>query len=160
MLDNTQNKASKFRIRNLVEINDESLGTYDKSNQIKFKTLMIKSNLDEFSGTITITGAGGNDDGKQEDERNNGVIFRNSALLTYCVCSINNIQIDNAKDIDVLMSIYNLTEYSDNYLKTSGSLWQYYRDEPSDETANSESLSSKIKMTGKNPLLVIQKMLK
>ena len=39
--------------------------------------------------------------------------------------NINNTQIDNAKDIDVVMLIYNLIEYSDNYLKTSGSLWQY-----------------------------------
>ena len=43
---------------------------------------------------------------------------------------INNKEIDHAKAIDVVMSMFNLLEYSDNYLKTSGSLWQYYRDEP------------------------------
>ena len=43
---------------------------------------------------------------------------------------INNTQIDNAKHIDIIMSMYNLIEYSDNYPKTSGSLWQYCREEP------------------------------
>ena len=49
------------------------------------------------------------------------------------------------------MPIYNLIEYSDNYAKTSGSLWQYYRDEPNDNLADSESFKSKIKITGKTP---------
>ena len=48
--------------------------------------------------------------------------------------------------------MYNLTEYSDNYSKTSGSLWQYYKDDPNDNLANSESFESKIKITGKTPL--------
>ena len=47
--------------------------------------------------------------------------------------------------------MYNLIEYSDNYAKTSGSLWQYYRDEPNDNLADSESFKSKIKITGKSP---------
>ena len=47
--------------------------------------------------------------------------------------------------------MYNLIEYSDNYAKTSGTLWQYYWDEPNDTLANSESFESKIKITGKTP---------
>ena len=47
--------------------------------------------------------------------------------------------------------MYNLIEYSDNYVKTSGSLWQYFRDEPDDDLADSESFKSKIKITGKTP---------
>ena len=49
------------------------------------------------------------------------------------------------------MPMYNLIEYSDNYSKTSGSLWQYYRDEPNDNLADSESFKSKTKITGKTP---------
>ena len=49
------------------------------------------------------------------------------------------------------MPMYNLIKYSDNYSKTSGSLWQYYRDEPNDNLENSESFKSKIKITGKSP---------
>ena len=62
-----------------------------------------------------------------------------------CKSGINNTEIDNAKDIDILMAMYNLIEYSDNYSKTSGSLWQYYRDEPNDNLADSESFKSTIK---------------
>ena len=50
------------------------------------------------------------------------------------------------------MSMYDLIKYSDNYAKTSGSLWQYFRDEPNDNLANSESFKSKIKITGKTPM--------
>ena len=49
------------------------------------------------------------------------------------------------------MPIYNLIEYSDNYAKTTGSLWQYFRDDPNDNLAESESFKSKIKITGKTP---------
>ena len=119
---------------------------------------MIRSNLVDysdayilFSETITITGAEGNVDEKQVDERNKGVMFRNSALFTYCLSSKNKTQIDNAKDIDGLVPVYNLTQYNDNYLKILGGLWENYRDEPSDQIVNSESLSSKIKLTGKTP---------
>ena len=58
-------------------------------------------------------------------------------------------QKDNAKDIDIVMPMYNLIEYSDKYSKTSGSLWQYYRDEPNDNLENSGSF--KYKITGKTP---------
>ena len=47
--------------------------------------------------------------------------------------------------------MYNLIEYSDNYAKTTGSLWQYFRDEPDDDIEDSESFKSKIKITGKTP---------
>ena len=57
----------------------------------------------------------------------------------------------NAQDIDIVMTMHNLVEYSDNYSKTSGSLWQYYKDYPNDNIAQSESFKSKAKMTGKIP---------
>ena len=49
------------------------------------------------------------------------------------------------------MPMYNLIEYSDNYSKTYGSLWQYYKDEPNDNIADTESFKSKVKITGKTP---------
>ena len=54
--------------------------------------------------------------------------------------------IDNTQDIDIVMPLYNLIEYSDNYSKTSGSLWQYYKDDPNDNTGDPESFKSKIKI--------------
>ena len=58
------------------------------------------------------------------------VIFKNCAPFTDCISKIGNTQVDNAKNIDVVMPMYNLIKYSDNYLKTPGSLWQYCRDKP------------------------------
>ena len=85
------------------------------------------------------------------DGRDKGVAFKNFAPFTNCISEINNTQVDNAKDIDIVMPVYNLIEYSDNYAKTSGSLWQYYRDEPNDNLADSESFKPKIRATGKTP---------
>ena len=64
---------------------------------------------------------------------------------------INNADIDNAHDIDIIMPMYNLIEYSGNYSKTSGSMWQYYKDDPNDNLTDSESSKSKVKITGKTP---------
>ena len=92
-----------------------------------------------------------NDAAKRLNERNKRIIFTNCAPFTDCISEINNRQIDNAKYIDVVMPIYNLIEYSDNYLKTSGSLWKYCGDDPNDNTTQSESFKFKIKTTGKTP---------
>ena len=75
------------------------------------------------------------------------MLFKNCAPLINCKIETNKIEIDNAKDIDIVMRMCNLIEYSDNYSKTSGRLWQYYRDEPNDNSADSESLKSTIKIT-------------
>ena len=61
---------------------------------------------------------------------NKKVIFKNCARFTNCISEINNTEIDNAKDIDIVMPMYNLIECSDNYSKTSRSLWQYCKDIP------------------------------
>ena len=103
-------------------------------------------------GTITIPGEGANnDDAKQADERGKSVTFKNCAPFTKCISRINNTDIDNAQDIDIVMPMYNLIEYSDNYSKTSASLWQYYKDDPNDNIANSESFKFKVKTTGRTP---------
>ena len=64
---------------------------------------------------------------------------------------INNTEIDNTKDTDIVMIMYNLIEYSNNYLKKSGILWQYYKDEPNGNLADSELFKSKVKITGSTP---------
>ena len=65
---------------------------------------------------------------------------------------MNGIRIDNAEDLDVVILMYNLLEYSKNYRKTTGSLWNYYRDEPSDPlSTNSESFKYKTVIVGKTP---------
>ena len=134
LIDDTSNQPSKFRTRNWVEINDESRGTYNVNSQIKLKTTMLKSSLCDYSdayiivkGTITNNERGADAAARQADEKDKGVSFKNCAPLINCISEINNTQIDNAKNIDIVMPMYNLIEYSDNYAKTSGSLWQYFR---------------------------------
>ena len=132
-LNNESNQPFKFKTRNWVEINDVGRGTYSPNKQIKFKTAMLRSSLCDYSdayilvkGNITVNnnagaGAAANNIGKK-------VIFKNCAPFTSCISKINNTQIDNAEYIDIVMSRYNLIEYSDNYSKTSGSLWQYCKE--------------------------------
>ena len=157
LLESTSDNPSKFRTRNWTEINDESRGNYANSD-IRFKTTMLRSNLCDYAdlytlvkGTITITGEGADAAAERADERDKGVTFKNCAPFTKCISRINNTDIDNAHDIDIVMPMYNLTEYSDNYSRTSGSLWQYYKDDPNDNLANSKSFKSKVKITGKTP---------
>ena len=85
-----------------------------------------------IKGTITIpssaaAGAIGNNANKK-------VIFKNG--FTKCISKINNVQVDDAQDIDVVMSMYNLIEYTDIYSKTPGIVWQYYRDVPNLDGTN------------------------
>ena len=158
MLDNASNQRSNFRTKNWVEINDESRGGYTTDSDIKFKTTMVRSSLCDYAdpyilakGTIAITSAGDDAAARRADERNKGVIFKSCASFTKCISKINNTKIDNAQAIDIVMSMYNLIEYSNNYSKTSGSLWQYYNDEPNAKLANSESFKFKVKIIGTTP---------
>ena len=158
LIDDASNQPSKFRAKSWLEINDESRGTYNVTSQIKFKTAILKSSLCDCSdayilvkGKITITGVADNAAAIQGDGRDKAVAFKNCALFTNCVSEINNTQKDNTKDFDIVMPMYDLIEYSDNYAKTYGSLWKYYRHEPNDNIEDSESFKSKIKITGTTP---------
>ena len=95
---------------------------------------MLRSNLCDYAdsyilvkGTITITGAGDDAAARRADERNKGVTFKNCTPFTKCINRINNTDIDNVHDFDIIMPMYNLIEYSDNYSKTSESLWHITR---------------------------------
>ena len=129
---------------------------YNVNSDIRFETTVLKSSLCDYSnayilvkGRITITWPGADAAAIQADEIDKGVIFKNCASFINCKTEINNTEIDNAKDIDIVMPMYDLIEYSDNYSKTSRNLWQYYRDEPNDNLTDSKSFKSKIKITEK-----------
>ena len=105
-------------------MNQESRGTYNVNSQINFKTTMLKSNLCNYSdvyilvkGIITVNNTAVAD--ADANNTNKKVIFKNCSPFTNCTSEINNTQIDTA---DIVMPMYNLIEYSDNYSKTSGSL--------------------------------------
>ena len=162
LIDDTSNQPSKFRMKNWVEINDESRGAYNVNSQIKFKTTMLKCSLCDYSdayilvkGTISVNNTAAQ--GAAANNANKKVIFKNCAPFTNCISEINNTQIDNAKDTDIVMPVYNLIEYSDNYAKTTGSLWQYCKDIPARnngaiiifaENNLTDSFNFKVKITG------------
>ena len=128
LLNDESNKPSKFRTRNWVEIIDESRGEYSSNKLIRFKTAMLRSTLCNYSdanilvkGNITVNNTAA--EGAAANTTSKKVIFKNCAPFTNCKSKINNTQIDDAEYIDIVMLMYNLIEYSDNYSKTSGSLW-------------------------------------
>ena len=88
--------------------------------QLQWCIILIKGNI-----SVNNTGTAA-----APTNKNKNVIFKNCAPFTNCISKINNTQIDNAEYIDIVMPMYNLIEYSDNYSKISGSLWQYYKDIP------------------------------
>ena len=123
---------------------------------------MLKSSLCDYSDayihvkrTVTVNNTAAAD--ADANNTNKKVVFKNCAPFTNCISEINNTDLDNAKDIDIVMPMYNLIEYSNNYSKTSGSLWQYTKDIPAvnnnnaiiDFTNNNltDSFNLKVKMT-------------
>ena len=120
---------------------------------------MLRLDLCDYSdvyivvkGDITLTE-------KFVDVRNRFLSFKNNAPFTNCISKISNVLIDNAKDLDVVMPMYNLLEYNKSYTKTTESFWNYYRDKSNDFVdndydaipifANSVSFKYKTSVTGK-----------
>ena len=140
LLSEDNEKLSKFVTREYVRVNSLS-NTYNENKSIRFKTPMLRSNLCDYSdayilvkGTITVTAPGVNNNANNiRDKRNRLLILKNNAPFVSCITRINGELIEDADDLDIVMSMYNLLEYSKNYRKTIGSLYNYYRDELSDD---------------------------
>ena len=125
--------VSKFVTRKWIEVIDLLNVQYSTNKNIRFKTPMLISELRDYSNvyiavkrTITVDGTNENN---QTDKM---ITFKNNAPFRSCISTINNTFIDNAKDLDIVMLTYNLLEHSGNYSLTSGSLWNYYKDEMND----------------------------
>ena len=74
------------------------------------------------------------------NEGNKNLAFKNNVPFINCISKINGVKIYNAEDLDVVMPMYNLLEYCKNYRKTTGNIWNYYRDETSNSlSSDSES---------------------
>ena len=113
LLDNTPNQLSNFRTKNWMDMN-KSRGDYNATSDIRFKYTMLKSILCDYSdayilvkGIITIIEEGGDAASRQADERSKGVIFKNCYPFTNCKSEITNTETDNAKGIDIAMSMHN-----------------------------------------------------
>ena len=161
LFDTMLDEVPRFVTKKWVEVHDQAGSAnnrYKPSKQIRFKTSMLRSDLCDYSDAYIVV--------KEDitltktiiDIRNRLLAFQNNAPFTNYISKINNVLIDNAEDVDIVIPMYNLFEYSKNYRKTTGSLWNYYRDETNnpptdnyntDPITNSESFKYKNSITGK-----------
>ena len=163
LLDNESENVSKFVTRDYVRVNSLS-NTYNENKSIRFKTPMLQSDLCDYAdayilieGTITVNGIV---NGVENEiiRRNRKIILKNNARFVSCITKIYNELIEDADDLDIVMPMYNLLEYSKNDRKTIGSLYNYCRDELSDDNdpnnfpntnvVNLSSFKYKNKITG------------
>ena len=161
LLSEESEQLSKFVTREHVTVNS-LLDTYNENKSIRFKTPMLRSNLCDYSdayilvkGTIIVTAPGDNNNANNiRDKRNRPLILKNNVPFVSCITRINGELIEDADDLDIVMPMYNLLEYSKNYRKTIGSLYNYYRDElrgnanNNDNTVNSNTFRYNNKITG------------
>ena len=142
---NSDNKyLPKFVTKKWIEVYHQSEGNYNVNKEIRIKTSMLRSDLCDFNdeyivvkGNIAVTEP-------HKAKKNKAVTFKNNAPFINCISKTNDIKIDNVENLNAVIPMYNLLEYSKNYKKTTGSLWNYYRDRPSVPlSSNSESFKYK-----------------
>ena len=151
MLNDSSNENSKFATKKWYVIDSQTAKEkYKQGDTIKLKTETIKSSLCDYSdafilntGNITVA-----------DNNNTDVVFKDCAPFSTCTTKINDVFVDKANHIYSTMPTYNLIEYSDNYSDTSGSLWQFKRDEVTHKNVdltinNSQSFKCKAALLGK-----------
>ena len=153
----SNSSVSKFVPKVRVEENDLLSDQYSVNENIRFKTSMLRSDLCDYSDAYMVLKEGIDllaDAANEDDRAEKNVTFKNNAPFRSCIWKINSTLTDNADDLDIVMSMYNLLEYSQNYSMTSGSLWNYYRDEIDDIDDNaldSKSFKYKTKIVGTTP---------
>ena len=131
---------SKFVTREYVRVNS-LFNTYNENKSIRFKTPMLRSDLCDYAdayvlvnGTITVTAAAGANNIR--DKKNRKLILKNNAPFVSFITRINGELTEDADDLDIVMPMYNLLEYSKNYRKTIGSLYNYYRNKLTNDNNN------------------------
>ena len=143
LLNDSDNESSKFATRKWYIINDQNNGQYGRGNEndstVKFETKVIKPNLCDCSDAyILVTG----DIKVEAVAADTNVAFKSCAPFTRCVTNINYEHVETAENLDIIMTMYNLIEYSDNYADSSGSLYQFKRDEsPINDAGNPNNIA-------------------
>ena len=145
--------VSKFATKKWVEVSDSTSNQCSVNKNIRFRTSILRSDLCDYSDAhILVKGlvnvrATANTDIDQKD-----VVFKNNTSFRSCITRINSTLVDNAEDFDIVLPMYNLLEYSQNYSLKSGSLWNYYRDEiydADDNASDGKSFKYKSNIIGK-----------
>ena len=120
----------RFVTKKWIKVYDQSRGSYSVNKEIRLKTSMLRSDLYYYSDTYIVVKRAITVVRPDNAKRNKATAFKNNAPFINCISKINGIKIGNAEDLDVVMPMYDLLEYGQNYRKITGSLWNYYRDEP------------------------------
>ena len=133
LLGSESENLSKFVTIEYVRVNSLS-NTHNENESIRFKSPMLRSDLWDYAGAyILVNGRVTATGNHRRDRQNRPLILKNNAPFISCITRINGELIEDAEDLDIVMPMYNLLEYSKNYRKTIGSLYNYYRDELSYE---------------------------
>ena len=160
LLNKYDTDSKHFATKKWYIINDENNTNYrvnkdtgaDNPDTIKYNTRVLKPNLCDYAeayilvnGTIRAAAADGN----------TRLALKNCSLFTKCNLEINDEHVDTAENLDIVMPMYNLIEYSDNCQDSSATLYRYKRDEPpeanaiNDLTTNtSSSFKYKVELLG------------
>ena len=146
----------RFVTKKWIEVYDQTGRNCNINKEIRNKTSILRSDLSNFSDAYIVVEEAITVNGRAyaSNKRNKSVAFKNNAPFVNCISKVNGAKIDNAEDLDVVMPMYNLLEYSKNYKKkkTTGSLWNYYRDEPNNPlSCDSEPFKYKTYITRKTP---------
>ena len=153
-IDSESGNLSKFVTRDYIRVNSLS-NTYNENKSIRFKTPMLRSDLCDYAdayilvnGTITVTAnAGANN---IRDKKNRKLILKNNAPFVSCITRIDGELIEDADDLDVVMPMYSLLEYSKNYRKIIGSLYNYYRDELTNDNIPANKVFDNVRVVDSN----------
>ena len=152
LLNNKGIESQKFTTKKRYIINDQNNGQYGQGNEndstIKFETKVINPNLCDYSDAYILVI--GNIENKKV---NSSVAFKNCAPFTKCITHINDEHLETAENLDIIMPMYDLLEYSDNYSDSSGSFYQFRRDKSAENHAyvsvgNSSSFKFKSNLLG------------
>ena len=161
LLGPAHDKVLRFLTKKWIEVQSQSGNTYNTIKPIRFKTSMLRSDLCDYSdayvwvkGKVTVTNPNDNANFNKE------LKLKNNAPFISCISKINGELVENAEDLDIVIPMYKSLEYSKNYEKISGSLFNYYRGEPKEHTIgagnnainisirNSKSFDYNTKITG------------
>ena len=113
----------RFVTKKWIEVYDQSAGNYNVNKEIILKRSIPRSDLCDFRDLyIVVKGDIPLEIDNDANKRNENLAFKNNAPFTNCISKTNSVKIDNAEDLDALMPMYNLLQYSKNYRKTTGSL--------------------------------------
>ena len=155
LLDKIDTDSKHFATKKWYIINDENNTNYgvnkdtgaDSPDTIKYDTRVLKPNLCDYAEAYilvngTVIAAAADDNTRQA--------FKNCGPFTKCNLEINDEHVDTAENLDIVMAMYNLIEYSDNYQDSSATLYRYKQDEPPDDLTrdNSNSFKYKVELLG------------